>query len=38
MPELELIGAAPSNYVWTCHIALAGDIWMPAAARSERAA
>ena len=23
MPELELIGAAPSNYVWTCRIALA---------------
>jgi glutathione S-transferase len=22
MPELELIGAAPSNYVWTCRIAL----------------
>ena len=23
MPELELIGASPSNYVWTCRIALA---------------
>jgi glutathione S-transferase len=23
MPELELIGAAPSNYVWVCRIALA---------------
>jgi len=23
MPELELIGAAPSNYVWACRIALA---------------
>ena len=23
MPELELIGAAPSNYVWTCRLALA---------------
>jgi glutathione S-transferase len=23
MPELELIGAEPSNYVWTCRIALA---------------
>jgi len=23
MPELELIGAVPSNYVWTCRIALA---------------
>lgn len=23
MPELELIGGAPSNYVWTCRIALA---------------
>jgi glutathione S-transferase len=23
MPELDLIGAAPSNYVWTCRIALA---------------
>jgi glutathione S-transferase len=23
MPELELIGATPSNYVWTCRIALA---------------
>ncbi|HWF95225.1 MAG TPA: glutathione S-transferase family protein [Xanthobacteraceae bacterium] len=23
MPELELIGTAPSNYVWTCRIALA---------------
>jgi hypothetical protein len=22
MPELELIGAAPSNYVWVCRIAL----------------
>jgi hypothetical protein len=23
MSELELIGAEPSNYVWTCRIALA---------------
>jgi hypothetical protein len=46
MPELELIGAAPSNYVWVYferHVArksvqAAAPTWFPGQARSERAA